>query len=72
MKLKDFHTHDTRDAESCLYAIKPGFISKNEKVAELTIELFSKFDRTYHWFVSEDSKCTGTFLLGIKRHPPLR
>ena len=55
-----------------LYAVKPGFISKNQKVAELTLELFSKLDRIYQWFVSEESKCTGTFLLGIKRHPILR
>lgn len=32
-KLKSFYEHDSRDAEACLYALKPGFISKNEKVA---------------------------------------
>lgn len=36
-KLKEFHENDPRDAEACLFAIKPGFISKNEQVAELTL-----------------------------------
>ena len=39
-KLKEFCETDIRDAESCLYAIKPGFISKSEKAAQLTIEIF--------------------------------
>ena len=42
LKLKEFHEQDARDAEACLYAIKPGFISKNQQVAELSLELFSK------------------------------
>jgi hypothetical protein len=71
-KLKFFHSQDNRDSEACLYAIKPGFISKNQKVAELTLELFGKLDNVYGWFVSEDSKVTGTYLLGTKRHPVLR
>lgn len=32
-KLKLFYEQDNRDAEACLYALKPGFISKNQKVA---------------------------------------
>jgi len=46
-KLKDFYQTDKNDAESCLYALKPGFISKNERVAELTIELFGKLGNIY-------------------------
>ena len=71
-KLKSFHNQDSRDAEACLYAIKTGFISKNQKVAELTLEVFGKLNQVYDWFVGEDSKCAGTFLLGTKRHPILR
>ena len=71
-KLKKFYEQDNKDAEACFYALKPGFISKNEKVAELTIELFGKFGNIYSWFISEDSKCAGTCLLGIKRHINLR
>lgn len=32
-KLKQFYEKDNHDAEACLYALKPGFISKNQKVA---------------------------------------
>ena len=32
-KLKKFYEQDNKDAEACFYALKPGFISKNEKVA---------------------------------------
>lgn len=71
-KLKSFHEQDNRDAEACLYAIKPGFISRDQRVAELALELFGKLNNIYEWFVSEESKCAGTFLLGIKRHPALR
>ena len=28
-KLRDFYEQDSRDAEACLLALKPGFISKN-------------------------------------------
>jgi hypothetical protein len=31
-KLKYFCEADKKDYDSCLYALKPGFISKNEKV----------------------------------------
>ena len=71
-KLKAFYEQDSRDAEACLYALKPGFISKNEKVAELAIELFGKLGKIYEWFVGEDSKCATTLLLGLKRHADLR
>ena len=67
-KLKYFYQQDSKDAEACFYALKPGFISKNPRVAELTIELFGKLGNIYTWFISDDSKCSGTFLLGIKRH----
>jgi hypothetical protein len=67
-KLKQFYEKDSHDAEACLYALKPGFISKNQKVAELTIELFGHLGNIYSWLVSEDSKSTGTMLLGLKRH----
>lgn len=60
---------DPKDAQSCLYAIKPGFISKDEKIAELTIELFLKMGNVYEWFVSEAGKGSTTLFLGIKRHP---
>lgn len=46
-KLKSFVESDPKDAHSCLYAVKPGFISKDEKVAELTIELFLKMGNIY-------------------------
>ena len=36
-KLKTFIDEDQKDAESSLYAIKPGFISKNEEVVKLTL-----------------------------------
>jgi hypothetical protein len=36
-KLKSFIEQDKKDADSCLYAIKPGFISKSQQVTELTI-----------------------------------
>ena len=39
-KLKYFCQNDPQDGESCLYAIKPGFMSKEKKVVELTIKLF--------------------------------
>lgn len=71
-KLKFFHDQDPRDAEACLYALKPGFISKSQKVAELSLDLFGKLGNIYEWFISEDSKCAGTFLLGVKRHQALR
>lgn len=71
-KLKSFYEQDSRDAEACLYALKPGFISKNEKVAELAIELFGKLGKIYEWFAGEDSKCATTLLLGLKRHSELR
>lgn len=71
-KLKTFYEEDSRDAEACLYALKPGFISKNQKVAELALELFGQLGNIYQWFVGEEGKCVGTLLLGLKRHPSLR
>lgn len=71
-KLKAFHEEDSRDAEACLYALKPGFISKSQKVAELTLELFGRLGGIYGWFVGEEGRCAGTLLLGLKRHPALR
>lgn len=71
-KLRDFYEQDSRDAEACLLALKPGFISKSEQVSELTIELFGKLGNIYGWFISEDSKCSSTLLLGLKRHQNLR
>lgn len=71
-KLRAFHEEDPRDAEACLYALKPGFISKHQQVAELTLELFAQLGDIYKWFVGEEGKCAGTLLLGVKRHPPLR
>lgn len=71
-KLKAFYEEDSHDAEACLYALKPGFISKNQKVAELTLELFGQLGDIYQWFVGEEGKCAGTLLLGLKRHPSLR
>ena len=70
-KLKSFIDSDPKDAHSCLYAVKPGFISKNEKVAELTIELFLKVGNIHEWFISEAGKGSTTLFLGIKRHPHL-
>ena len=52
-KLKNFHDQAPRDAEACLYALKPGFISKSQKVAELTLQLFGKLGSVYEWFISE-------------------
>jgi hypothetical protein len=70
-KLKEFCENDIRDAESCLYAIKPGFISKNERVAQLAIEVFKEIKNTYAWFVSDTGRGSTTLILGIKRHPQI-
>jgi hypothetical protein len=53
MKVRKIHENNQKDAESMLYAIKPGFISKNQKVAQLTIQIFSKIGNIYEWFTSE-------------------
>ena len=66
-----FIEQDQRDAESCLYAIKPGFISKNQQVAQLTIDIFSKLGNIYPWLTNPSSHGSTTLLLGIKRHPNL-
>ena len=39
-KFKQYLEGDSKDAESLLYAVKPGLISKSVKVAELSLELF--------------------------------
>ena len=36
-KLKSFIENDLKDAESCLFAIKAGFISKDSQVSMLTV-----------------------------------
>lgn len=36
-KIKEFVEVDKKDAESCLFAIKAGFMSKNQKVTQLTV-----------------------------------
>ena len=46
-KIKKLYQSNQKDTESMLYAIKPGFISKNDKVAELTIQIFSKLSNIY-------------------------
>jgi len=57
------------DVLACLYALKPGFISKDEKCAKSTIDLFKNFGQEiYNWFISKESKCNQTLLLGLKRH----
>lgn len=68
-KLRSFIEEDQKDAESCLYAIKPGFISKDPNVSLLTIELFSKVGDIYHWLISDVTRGSTTLLLGVKRHP---
>ena len=70
-KLKSFIENDLKDAESCLFAIKAGFISKDPQVAVLTVELFSKLGKIYHWLVDDHTKGASTILLGVKRHPYL-
>ena len=62
------YEEDHDDTFACLYAIKPGFISKDEQVSELTLTLFDQFSDIYNWFVGKEAKCSNTFLLGIKRH----
>lgn len=41
-KLKSLLKLSPNDANACLYAIKPGFLSKSQAVSELTLEVFSK------------------------------
>lgn len=68
-KLKEFLERDPRDSQSLLYAIKPGMISKNQKVAELTTDIFLKLSKIYEWFISDSGRGATTLFLGIKRHP---
>ena len=70
-KLKQFCENDPRDGYSCLYAIKPGFMSKDRTVAELTIKIFGSLGKIYDWFISEEGMGVSTFALGMKRHPEL-
>ena len=71
-KFKNFVESNPQDAESTLYAVKPGFISKSPEVAQLTITLFKNLKKNvYEWFVGE-SRGASTMLLGIKRHPHFR
>lgn len=62
---------DTKDAESLLYAVKPGLISKSVKVAELSLDLFRGLPLIYSWFISENGRGSSTLALGVKRHPYL-
>lgn len=71
-KLVSLLSASEKDAAACLYAIKPGFMSKSDRVAELTLELFGTLENSYSWFVSIDSKCINSFLLGYTRHINLR
>lgn len=70
-KLKNFIEQDRKDAESCLFAIKPGFISKNQQVTEITLQIFNKIGNIYDWLVSDATRGSTTILLGVKRHPVL-
>lgn len=70
-KVKEYLENDLKDAESLLYAVKPGLISKSAKVAELTLELFKGISKIYDWFISETGRGAATFCLGVKRHPQL-
>lgn len=36
-KLKSFYRNDHKDGDSCFFAIKPGFFSKDKEVVRLTI-----------------------------------
>ena len=69
--LINFMTKDQKDAESCLYAVKPGLICKEEAVAKLAINLFSQLPHLYEWFTNDKGRGANTLLLGIKRHPKL-
>lgn len=51
-KFKQYLEGDPKDAESLLYAVKPGLISKSVKVAQLSLELFKKLPLMYNWFIS--------------------
>jgi hypothetical protein len=51
--------------------VKPGLISKSEKVVGLAIDLFGKLGNIYSWFTGE-GMCSTTFFLGVKRHPSLK
>ena len=70
-KFKSFIENDPRDAESLLYAVKPGLISKSVKVAELSLQLFKGLPRIYEWFISDTGRGSSTLGLGVKRHPYL-
>ena len=68
-KFKEYIENDHRDAESLLYAVKPGLISKSVKVAELSLELFQGLPKVYEWFISDTGRGSSTLGLGVKRHP---
>jgi len=44
-------------------------ISKSEKVASLTIQIFKELKNIYGWFISETGRGSSTLMLGVKRHP---
>jgi hypothetical protein len=70
-RFREFIENDPKDAESLLYAVKPGLISKSVKVAELSLDLFQGLPRVYDWFVGDTGRGSATLALGIKRHPYL-
>lgn len=70
-RLNEFCLNDKKDADSCLYAVKPGFLSKSEEVAKMTISLFRKIESLYSWFINEDVSGSKTLFLGMRRHPTL-
>jgi hypothetical protein len=70
-KLKVLMEGDQKDRESCLHALKLGFISHNQPVVQITIQVFTQFDHLYSWFISDVSKGATTFMFGLKKHPQL-
>ena len=68
-KMLSLFEHDPKSESFTLYALKPGLVSKNKEVVQLTIDILKQLD-AYEWFVGE-SKCLLTFILGLKRHPDL-
>jgi hypothetical protein len=68
-KLKMLMERDKKDIEFCLLTIKPGFVSHNQQVVQITINIFTKIDNLYNWFINDVGKGSTTFMLGIKKHP---
>jgi hypothetical protein len=68
-KLISLMEKDKKDTELCLYTIKPGFVSLNQQIVQSTINIFSKIDDLYNWFISDTGKGAVTLLQGIRKHP---